>query len=444
MDYRYGPLLDETGTTFRLWAPSQSSTELLTEGQEARPMERQDGGFWSLRAEGVTAGQLYKFRAAGIEFPDPASREQAEDSDGWSVVRGSFNRPPHGDPLRPWHESIVCEVHVGTASPEGTFRGLMERLEHFRDAGYTGIELMPLNEFAGARNWGYDGTLIFAPDRAYGSPDDLRALVDRAHAIGLCVDIDVVYNHFGELHNFLPKYAPEFFDDEIKTPWGPAVNFREPMVRQFYYENVSWWISEYDFDGVRFDAIHEIATEYSDQFLGELARAARAIKPDIKLIVENVTNKAHWLTRDADNKPVDFTAQWNDDFHHVINFLVTGEKKAGYEDPNKDPVADIEKALTDGFVHDGDAGGESDGRTRHEPASQLPMEAFVAFGQNHDQIGNRPDSKRIVDRVDARRLDFMHFVTLLNPQIPMFLHGRGSASALPIPVLLRFSRAARQ
>ena len=423
MQYTFGPSPDATGTTFRLWAPSRNDVQLILDQHGSLPMQRRDDGLWELRVEDVKPGARYRFAADGHEFPDPASRQQDGDADGWSLVRAPSGLPPHAGPLRPWHETILCEVHVGTASPEGTFRGLMDRLEHFRDAGYTGLELMPVNEFPGQRGWGYDGVLIFAPDTSYGTPEDLRALVDRAHDIGLCIILDVVYNHFGEVANAIPSYAPEWFDQQIKTPWGPAVDVRQAMVRQFYYENASWWLTEYDVDGLRFDAIHEIATEARDRFLGELARACRQAKPDAKLIIENIQNQMHWLTRDANDRPVDFTAQWNDDFHHVLQFMVTGEKINGYEDGSRDPVADLEKSLADGFVHDGDGGGQSDGRTRNEPASQLPMEAFVGFIQNHDQIGNRPDNKRIVARVDAERLDFAHFVIQLSPQIPLFFMG---------------------
>ena len=423
MQNKFGPQPDETGTLFRLWAPSQTSVHLLIEGRSPQPLDKQDDGFWVGHAAGIGPGTHYKFRAAGIDFPDPASRQQVDDADGWSVVRGSFNLPAHKGPLHEWDQSILCEVHVGTATPEGTFKGLMQRLEHFRDVGYTTLELLPINEFPGKRGWGYDGTLIFAPEASYGTPEDLRALVDRAHDIGLCIVLDVVYNHFGEACNYIPKYAPEWFDPEIKTPWGPAVNFRQEAVRQFYYENACWWLTEYDVDGLRFDAVHEIATEAKDRFLGELARTARADKPGAKLIIENVKNQMHWLTRDENDEPVDFTAQWNDDYHHVINYLVTGERKGGYEDESRDAVADLEKSLADGFVHDGDVEGPSDGRTRNQPASQLPMEAFVAYVQNHDQIGNRPDGGRLVDRVDAQRLDFGHFVTLLSPQLPLFFMG---------------------
>lgn len=421
MTYSFGPLLDSLGVTFQLWGPDKNPPHLILEDREPIQMSCSDG-FWKLRVDDVHAGTRYRFRLDGVDFPDPAAREQ-QGADGWSIVRGSFGRQPHPGPLRPWHESILCEVHVGTVSPEGTFVGLMNRLEHFRDAGYTGLELMPLNTFPGERGWGYDGTLIFAPHHAYGTPEELRALVDRAHDLGLCMLLDVVYNHFGEVQNHVPHYAPGWFDNEIKTPWGPAIDFRKPEIRKFYCENAAWWLAEYDFDGLRLDAVHEIATEARDLFLGGLARSCRAAKPDAKLVIENVRNQMHWLTRDTDNRPKDFSAQWNDDYHHVLQFLVTGEPTGGYEDTDRDPVADLEKSLADGFVHDGNAGPDSDGHTRNEPASELPMEAFVAYLQNHDQIGNRPDNKRIVERVDAERLDFGHFVTLLSPQIPMFFMG---------------------
>jgi malto-oligosyltrehalose trehalohydrolase len=378
---------------------------------------------WSVALAQAGPGTRYMFSIGDLRFPDPASRQQAGDVDGWSVVRARFGRPPSPNPLRPWHESVICEVHVGTATPEGTFRGLAQRLEHFSEAGYTGIELTPIAEFPGHRGWGYDGVLAFAPEHAYGPPDELRALVERAHQLGLCIDLDVVYNHFGQVKSRIPQHTPEFFTEGSETPWGPAIDFTKPMVRRFFIENACWWLEEFDVDGLRFDAIHEMKTDGRDQFLGELARACRAIKPDAKLVVENVRNQMHWLTRDANDLPKDFTAQWNDDFHHVLQFLVTGERRQGYEDESRDPIADLEKSLADGFVHDGDGGPDSDGRTRNEPASQLPMQAFVAFLHNHDQIGNRPDGKRIVDRVDAERLDFAHFVVLLSPQIPMFFMG---------------------
>ena len=433
MQYSFGPLLDDTGTTFRLWAPSQPGVNLLLENRQPLAMARHDNGIWSVRAEGVGAGTRYRFNVDGYSFPDPASRQQSTDVESWSIVRAPFNKPRLGNPLHPWHQSIICEVHIGTVTPEGTFKGLMQRLEHFRDAGYTTLEIMPIAEFPGQRNWGYDGVLLYAPDAAYGTPDDLRALVDRAHELGLCIVLDVVYNHFGNIENDLPRYAPEFFTTDIKTPWGAAIDVRQPLVRQFFYENACMWLSEYDLDGLRFDAIHEIATEDRDLFLGELAKACREVKPGAKLVIENIKNQMHWLIREEDGTPRDYTAQWNDDFHHVLNFMVTGEKSHGYEDESRDPVADLEKSLADGFVHDGDADGHSDGRTRNEPASRLPMEAFVSFFQNHDQIGNRPDSSRVPERTDADRLDFGHFITILNPQVPLLFMGEEAHLRRPFP-----------
>jgi maltooligosyltrehalose trehalohydrolase len=328
-------------------------------------------------------------------------------------------------PLRPWHQTIICEVHVGTVTPEGTFNALREYLPHFRDAGYTCLEIMPVNEFPGSRNWGYDGTLIFAPDGSYGTPEELRALVDGAHELGLCTILDVVYNHFGEVDNFIQHYAPEWFAPDVKTPWGPGINFDEEMVRQFYYENAVMWLTEYDFDGLRFDSVHEMMkTDNSDKFIGELAQACKDAKPHAKLIVENMKNSFRWLERDDNNQPMTYVAQWNDDMHHVLDFIVTGEgNKTGYDDPSKDPRADFEKALVDGFVHDPTEGENSDGHTRGGEASKLPPDCFITYVQNHDQIGNRADSKRLPERTSPDRLDFAHFVKFLAPQIPLCFMG---------------------
>lgn len=423
MSYRFGPVLDPHGTSFRLWSPTRADVDVLVEGNAPVRMTRTDDGFLTARVPDVGAGAQYQFCRDGLIFPDPASRQQQTGSSGWSIVREPFAPTARRETLAPWHQSIIAEVHIGTASPQGTFAGLGSRLQHFKDAGYTSIEIMPVNVFPGQRNWGYDGTLIFAPSPAYGTPDDLKALVDHAHVLGLSVVLDVVYNHFGEVDNFLRQHTPEFFADDVKTPWGPAVNFREPMVRQFYFENACLWVQEYDFDGLRLDSVHELHTEQKGTLLHGIAKLARRTKPDAHLIAENAENLAAYLTRDDHDQPHCFSAQWNDDYHHVLNFLVTGERKQGYDDSDRDPIADLEKALIDGFVHDGEAEEDSDGRTRNEPASALPPAAFISYAQNHDQIGNRPDGKRLPARVDADRLDFVHFLTMLSPQIPLLFQG---------------------
>lgn len=435
MKVRFGPATSDEGAVFRLYAPSAAHPELLIDGSEPVPMRQWEDGFWGAQVRGAGVGTRYRFRSGKLEFPDLASREQAGDTNGWSVLRRPLQPALNKGPIRPWHESVIAEVHVGAATPEGTFAALSRRLEHFRDAGYTCLEIMPVNAFPGSRNWGYDGTLVFAPAAAYGSPEDLRALVDRAHDLGLCMVLDVVYNHFGDTHNFAREYVPEWFSPDVETPWGPGINFENPLVRQFYYENAQMWLREYDFDGLRFDSVHEMKTGGRDIFLRELAASARAVKPHAKLIIENVKNSFRWLEREpATNRPRHYWAQWNDDMHHVLTYLVTGEgRPTGYDDPCKDPYADLEKALADGFVHDPTDGDASDGRTRGGAGAMLPPDSFITYVQNHDQIGNRTDAQRISERVSPEQTDFMHFVKFLAPQIPLCFMGDEANLETPFP-----------
>lgn len=423
-EFQFGPLVGPDQTTFRLWAPRLAALDLLIQGRQPIAMVRGDDGFFRRDVEGCSARARYKFRTGDFVFPDLASRQQEGDADGWSIVRQPLAPSGRQSAVRPWNETVICEVHIGTVSPEGTFEGLRQRLEHFRDAGYTCLEIMPVNEFPGDRNWGYDGTLIFAPEASYGTPEELRALVDRAHELGISMVLDVVYNHFGEVDNFVGRYAPEWFTPEVTTPWGPGIDFNQPMVRKFYYENAVMWLTEYDFDGLRFDSVHEIKTASRDRFLGELAQGAKIAKPHAKLILENVQNSARWLDRNDQNEPMTYVAQWNDDMHHVLDFVVTGEgTRTGYDDPSKDAYADLEKALVDGFIHDPGEGDQSDGRTRGGPGGKLPPDSFITYVQNHDQIGNRADSKRLSERTAPNKLDFAHFVKFLAPQIPLCFMG---------------------
>jgi malto-oligosyltrehalose trehalohydrolase len=435
--YRFGPRIEGGQTRFRLWAPGAAKAKLVVQGQTAVAMSKGSDGFFEAKADSGP-GTRYKFRIGDLEFPDLASRQQHGDTTGWSVVREQLAPPPAFS--RPWHEMVVCEVHVGTATPEGTFAALRERLEHFRDAGYTCLEIMPVNECPGSRNWGYDGTLVFAPESAYGTPEELRDLVARAHELGLTMILDVVYNHFGSVDNYAPRYVPEWFDEKIETPWGPGIDFNQEIVRQFYYENAIMWLVEYGFDGLRFDAVHEIKSDAKDQFHGELAATARAVKPGAKLILENMNNSTQWLERNDQNEPMTYWAQWNEDMHHVLAYIVTGEgNKTGYDEHGKDPVADLEKALADGFVHDHDEGPDSDGRMRGGPASQLPPDSFITYVENHDQIGNRADGKRLSSRLEPNRLDFVHFVKFIAPQIPLCFMGDEASLASSFPFFVDMS-----
>ncbi len=432
LSYRFGPKLQEDGRTeFRLWAPGQTDVQLVIRDRPPIQMEKAPDGFFEARAD-CGPGARYRYRIGHLGPPDIASRQQDGDTKGWSIVREQL-RPPVAF-SRPWHEMVVCEVHVGTATPEGTFIALRDRLDHFRDAGYSCLEIMPVNECPGARNWGYDGTLIFAAESAYGTPENLRDLVSRAHELGLTMILDVVYNHFGSVDNFVPEYAPEWFDQKIETPWGPGIDFNREPVRQFYYENAMMWLVGYGFDGLRFDAVHEIKSDAKDKFLGELAATARAVKPGAKLILENMNNSTHWLERNDQNEPMTYWAQWNEDIHHVLAYLVTGEgNKTGYDEAGKDPVADLEKALADGFVHDHDEGPQSDGRMRGGPASRLPPDSFITYVENHDQIGNRADGERLSARISPNQLDFIHFVKFITPQIPLCFMGDEANLNSPFP-----------
>ncbi|MBS9476991.1 malto-oligosyltrehalose trehalohydrolase [Ancylobacter radicis] len=430
---RFGPELTASGARFRLFAPDVPAVELEIEGRVPVPLTRTEDGFFAGEVDGLAPGARYRFKVGDQPVPDPASRMQAEDADGWSVLVA----PPDALPRawsRPWHEAVIAEVHVGTATPDGTFLGLIERLDHYRDAGFTVIELMPVNEFPGRRNWGYDGVLLYAPDRAYGTPEELRALIDAAHARGLGVMLDVVYNHFGPSGNYLPLYAKSFFRQDISTPWGPAIDLENPLVRAFFTENAAYWLSDFGFDGLRFDAVHALATDGAETFLRELAGACRAVRPDAFLVLENHDNIAEWLTRDDRL----YTAQWNDDWHHALHVLGSGETTGYYAPYATDATEAAARALGQGFVYQGDPYPYADGPPRGTPSDHLPPDAFVSFVQNHDHIGNRPLGDRLAGTLAAERLAVLRFVLMLSPEIPLLFQGEEALLPTPFPFFCDF------
>ncbi|MFT0861337.1 malto-oligosyltrehalose trehalohydrolase [Ancylobacter sp. G4_0304] len=432
---RFGPRLDAAGAEFRLFAPDAPAVELIVEGREPLAMARGEDGFFCVGVPGVEPGTHYRFRVGGVDVPDPASRQQAEDADGWSVlVADHVMAPPLPAPPRPWHEAVIAEIHVGTATPEGTFRALVERLDHYCDAGFTVIELMPVADFPGRRNWGYDGVLLYAPDCAYGTPDDLRALVDAAHERGLGVMLDVVYNHFGPSGNYLPLYAKSFFREDIATPWGPAIDLESETVRAFFTENAAYWLAAFGFDGLRFDAVHALATAGAETFLREIAAACRAVRPDAFLVLENHDNVAGWMTREDGL----YTAQWNDDWHHVFHVLGTGERAGYYAPYADDAVGGAARALTEGFVFQGDPYPDAQGAPRGTPCTDLPPDAFVSFVQNHDHIGNRPLGDRLAASLPPQRLAFLRFVLMLSPQVPLLFMGEEALLDTPFPFFCDF------
>jgi malto-oligosyltrehalose trehalohydrolase len=416
-------LMEGGGTRFRLWAPAQEQVWVEIEGGAMLSMERlADGWFEGEAPCGADAAYRYRLQD-GLAVPDPASRAQADDVHGASLVvdpRGYRWRNTEWRG-RLWEETVVYELHAGLL---GGFSGVQQELPGLADLGITAIELMPINDFPGARNWGYDGVLPFAPDRAYGSPDDLKTLVDAAHGHGLMIFLDVVYNHFGPEGNYLARYAPEFFRDDVATPWGPAIDFRRPQVRQFFTENALYWLMEYRFDGLRFDAVHAVT---EPGWLDEMASAVRAaVEKDrhVHLVLEHDGNVAEHLRRD-------FDAQWNDDAHHVLHVMLTGESEGYYADYADCPAERLARVLREGFAYQGEPSGHRAGERRGTRSADLPPTSFVLFLQNHDQIGNRAFGDRLGASVKPQALEAAIALQLLCPQIPLIFMGEELASPTP-------------
>jgi len=413
--------LGDGRTQFRLWAPAQESVSVAVEGGPVLPMTRSPGGMFHTIAP-CDAGTRYRYRLAdGVLVPDPASRAQADDVHDPSVVvdprRYAWRNP--GWRGRPWCETVLYELHAGVL---GGFAGVARELPRLAGLGITAVELMPVNDFPGRCNWGYDGVLPYAPDVAYGTPDDLKALVDAAHDHGLMIFLDVVYNHFGPDGNYLRPYAPQFFRDDRHTPWGAAIDFRQPEVRAFFTDNVLYWLLEYRFDGIRFDAVHAILDQ---DWVDEMAASVRAtIEPGrhVHLVLEHHNDASH-LAKDID-------AQWNDDGHNVLHVLLTGEDGGYYLDYAEQPAAKLARCLAEGFIYQGEHLRYT-GETRGMPSGHLPPSAFVLFLQNHDQIGNRALGERLTVLADSAALEAAIALVMLCPQIPLLFMGEETASRTP-------------
>ena len=440
----FGAVVTTDGVRFRLWAPAARRVEVGvgTTATDLAWHEMQGGsdGWFERMVEGARAGNRYLFRIdATTEVPDPASRSNPDNVHRASEVI---------DPLayewrdadwrgRSWDEAVVYELHVGTFTSEGTFVGVEKRLDHLVDLGVTAVELMPIADFPGRRNWGYDGVLPFAPDSTYGPPDTLKALVDAAHARGLMVLLDVVYNHFGPEGNYLHRYARDFFTDRHRTPWGAAINFDGPnnrVVREFFVHNALYWLEEFHFDGLRLDAVHAIADDSTPDILDELAATVRARMGDaraIHLVLENDRNEARRLVRDQRESPGAYTAQWNDDIHHAMHTIVTEEDQGYYGDYADAPIARLGRCLAEGFAYQGESSLWREGRSRGEPSATLPPTAFVSFLQNHDQVGNRALGERIHMLAPQERVCAALAILLLAPSPPLIFMGEEFAAATP-------------
>ncbi|MDH5222333.1 MAG: malto-oligosyltrehalose trehalohydrolase [Betaproteobacteria bacterium] len=431
---------------FRMWAPAERAVTLEV-GEAEAPMRRDDGG-WHECTVPARAGQRYRYRLGdGVSVPDPASRFNPDDVHGASqlVDPRAYAWQHAGWRGRPWHEAVVYELHVGTFTPEGTFTAARKRLPDLVALGVTAVELMPVADFPGTRGWGYDGVLHFAPDASYGAPEDLKALVDAAHGHGLMMLLDVVYNHFGPDGNYLHAYCPQFFNPQKQTPWGAAIHFDGPgsrTVRDFYVHNALYWVEEYGFDGLRLDAVHAIRDESDPHIVCEIARALHdgpGRERRVHLVLENGANEAHLLERGADLVPRHATAQWNDDIHHAIHVLVTGEKDGYYVDFADAPLAQLGRALAEGFIFQGQVSPFHDHQPRGEPSGQLPSTAFVSFLQTHDQVGNRAYGERLHALArDERLLRAAYACVLLSPHVPMLFMGEEYAASTPFQYFCDF------
>jgi len=387
-------------------------------------MQAESGGWFTLEAK-APPGTRYRFLLDdGRPVPDPASRAQNGGVHSWSVVTDTAaHRWQHGDwQGRPWEEAVIQEVHAGLC---GGFAGLMRDLPRIAALGITAIELMPVAAVSGTRNWGYDGVLPFAPAEALGTPEELQALIDAAHGLGLMALLDVVYNHFGPDGHYIPSYAPDFLHESAPTPWGAAVAVDRPEVASFFRENALQWLNDYRFDGLRFDAVHAIG---NPAFLDLLAQDIRAAMPPgrhIHLILENEHNDAARLAHGL------YDAQWNDDFHNVLHTLLTGEDSGYYRDFAQDPAHKLARCLSQGFIYQGDPSPHQQGKRRGTPSGHLPPTAFVSFLQNHDQIGNRAMGERLPLLTDAESLRAATALLLLCPQIPLLFMGDEVGSQSP-------------
>lgn len=428
---------------FLLWAPAASSVEvhLVSPRDRTVTLKPEPRGYHAGLIENVPPGSRYFFRLDGdVELPDPASRSQPEGVHGPSeVVTSGFEWTDGGWCGLRLEELIIYELHVGTFTEEGTFDGAVSRLEELRELGVTAVELMPVAQFPGERNWGYDGVYPFAVQQSYGGPAGLRRFVDACHAQGLAVVLDVVYNHLGPEGNYLASFAP-YFTDRYRTPWGAAVNFdgaESDQVRRYFIENALYWIRDFHIDALRLDAVHAILDSSPYTFLEELADAVRErSRRRAYLMPESAANDAR-LIRARELGGYGHDAQWNDDFHHALRTLLTGEQRGYYVDYGKG-LEQIEKGFREGFIYSGQY--SSFRRRRHGTSSiGIPPERFIVFSQNHDQVGNRMAGDRLSSEATIEQLKLAAGTVILSPFIPLLFMGEEYGDPAPFPYFVSHS-----
>ena len=411
-------ILDD-GVHFRVWAPAHDAVAVVIDGQ-AIPLEREEGGYHSQLIRDARAGTRYKFRLADGDYPDPASRYQPDGPHDDSVVVDPSayawqSAAPSID------DRIIMEIHLGTFTPAGTFAAAIEKLPLLADAGINTIELMPVNEFAGRFGWGYDGVDLWAPEHIYGTPDDFRRFIDVAHALGLAVILDVVYNHFGPDGCYVAKFTPLYFTKKFGNDWGEAINFEERAVREFFAENAAYWVDEFHLDGLRLDAtqaINEI------EAIGDITRSARGVTSrDLFICAENEPQDVRLL------KDLGVDAMWNDDWHHAATVALTGNREAYYTD-YRGRAQELASMARHGFLYQGQWYSWQN-HSRGTPSHDVDPRRLICYLQNHDQIANSAHGLRLDRLASPRALRALTALLLLAPQTPMLFQGQEFASSSP-------------
>ncbi len=440
-------VIDPKGVSFKVWAPERDDVSVkIVSGRKAReiPLEKDEKGYFTGVVDGVGAGDLYVYVLDQENYyPDPASRFQPEGVHGPSQVIDPYEFSWNDEEWKVTSRKdfIIYELHVGTFTREGTFESIIPRLDYLKDLGITAIELMPVAQFPGSRNWGYDGAYPFAPQNTYGGHRGLKELINECHKKGLAVILDVVYNHLGPEGNYLGRYGP-YFTNRYKTPWGEAINFDGPYsgeVRRFFIDNALYWIYEYHIDALRLDAVHGIFDFSARHFLEELSDAvhscARRLRREVAVIAESDLNDAR-IIKPRKSGGYGLDAQWNDDFHHALYALMTGESVGYYEDFGK--IAHLEKAFREGFVYTGQYSQYR--RRRHGNSSKgRAADQFIVFSQSHDQVGNRMAGDRLSKTQSLEKLKLAAGAVILSPFIPLLFMGEEYGETAPFSYFISHS-----
>lgn len=433
--------VDSTTFGFNLYAPKAKQVFLkLVEQDKVIPLEKSPDGIWQTNCNAVVGEHYYFSLDQDHWFPDPASKYQPNGVHQSSqIIDNNYDwRANHFKGLE-WYKTILYELHVGTFTYEGTFRAIIPELNRLKKIGINTIELMPIADFAGRWNWGYDGVQLFSPSRCYGHPNDLKALIDAAHQLEMQVILDVVYNHFGPEGNYLWHTATDFFNKSRKTLWGGALNFKSKALRQFFIQNALYWLNEFKFDGLRLDAIHAIRDKSKQHFIDELFETINQYALNnnrtIHLIVENHLNETRWL---KDEGKKHYASQWNEDLHHAAHVILTSEKGSYYTDYHKETshlntYQHLAKCLAKGFSFQGEKSliAHRVDQTRGDVVDNIPLSSFVSYLQNHDMVGNRPFAERLKTLTSQKALDALTTIILLSPQIPMLFMGEETGETRP-------------